>query len=205
VTRALCLGIAIAFGLAASTPAAAHREATGRPAPTDSIAIPNLTHGQMAVIARNQAAILDLAANQIPTDPTLRRLQGFINLQVFACLWGLMPGSVDDETSPFNECSHAYLAATRALLLHLQTMPGDRAPVRALIAKIEREMLDNNASLVLCRYSDEPFNTAERISPRWREIPFHAPSLIAFAAATLLIAGCARFAIQQLGRPALRT
>ena len=30
-------------------------------------------------------------------------------------------------------------------------MPGYRAPVRALIAKIEREMLDNDASLILCR------------------------------------------------------
>ncbi len=77
-----------------------------------------------------------------------------------------------DESSPFNECSHAYLAATRALLLHLQTMPGDRTAVRTLIAKIEREMLNNNASLVMCRYSDEPFNTAERILPHWRDIPF---------------------------------
>ena len=54
-----------------------------------------------------------------------------------------------DESSPFNECSHAYLAATRALLLHLQTMPGDCTAVRTLIAKIEREMLNNNASLVI--------------------------------------------------------
>jgi hypothetical protein len=42
--------------------------------------------------------------------------------------------------------------------LHLQTMLGDRAPVRSLIAKIERELLDNTASVILCRYSDEPRN-----------------------------------------------
>ena len=53
--------------------------------------------------------------------------------------------------------------------------------MRALIAKIEREMLDDNASLVMCRYSDEPFSTAERIEPHWREIPFHLPSLMTFA------------------------
>jgi hypothetical protein len=123
-----------------------HREPTGGQAPADSISIPNLSHGQMAVIANNRTAILDLAARQIPTDPTLRRLEAFINLQFFDCMWGMIPGSVEDESSPFNECSHAYLAATRALLLHLQTMPGARAPVRALIAKVEREMLDNNAS-----------------------------------------------------------
>jgi hypothetical protein len=178
----------------------AHREPTGGQAPADSISIPNLSHGQMAVIANNRVAILDLAARQIPTDPIMRRLEGFINLQFFDCMWGMIPGSVEDESSPFNECSHAYLAATRALLLHLQTMPGDRAPVRALIAKIEREMLDNNASLVLCRYSDEPFNTAERITPRWLDIPFHIPSLATFAGLTLLVAGCAYIGIRQIGR-----
>jgi hypothetical protein len=198
----ICLQIAVAVLLGALPISAwAHREATGREAPADSIAIPNLSHGQMAVIANNRAAILDLAARQIPTDPTMRRLEGFISLQYFDCLWGMIPGSVEDESSPFNECSHAYLAATRALLLHLQTMPGDRAPVQALIAKIEREMLDNSASLILCRYSDEPFNTAERITPRWRDIPFHLPSLMTFAGLMLLVS-CACIGIRQVGRPA---
>ena len=186
-TAALSAWIAVVVMVGAlPLPAWAHREATGRQAPTDSIAIPNLSHGQMAVIAENRAAILDLAARQMPTDPTMRRLEAFINLQFFDCMWGLVPGSVEDESSPFNECSHAYLAATRALLLHLQTMPGDRTAVRALIAKVEREMLDNNASLVLCRYSDEPFNTAERIAPHWGEIPYHLPSLATFAGFILL-------------------
>jgi hypothetical protein len=65
----------------------------------------------MEVIANNMAAILDLANRQIRTDPHLRRLQTFINLQFFACMWGIVPGSLDDEHSPFNECTHAYLAA----------------------------------------------------------------------------------------------
>jgi hypothetical protein len=174
----------------------AHREATGREAPANSISIPNVSHGQMAVIANNRVAILELAARQIHTDPTMPRLEGFINLQFFDCLWGMVPGSVEDESSPFNECSHAYLAATRAFLMHLQTMPGDRSSVPALIAKIEREMLDNSASLVLCRYSDEPFNTAERIAPHWREIPFHLPSLLTFTALTLLAVACASTGIR---------
>jgi hypothetical protein len=155
----------------------------------------------MAVIADNRAAILDLAARQIPTDPTMRRLQGFINLQFFDCMWGMVPGSVEDESSPFNECSHAYLAATRALLMHLQTMPGDRAPVRALIAKIERELLDNNASLVMCRYSDGPFNTAERIEPHWREIPVHLPSLMTFACLALLAGAGAGMGVRWMHAP----
>ena len=203
-TAGLCIWIAIVVVLdALPIPAWAHREATGRQAPAHSISIPNLSHGQMAVIANNRAAILDLAARQIPTDPTMRRLEAFINLQFFDCMWGVVPGSVEDENSPFNECSHAYLAATRALLLHLQTMPGDRTAVRALIAKIEREMLDNNASLILCRYSDEFFNTAERIAPHWRDIPYHLPSLAMFAGLILLAVSCACIGVRQIGHPAI--
>jgi hypothetical protein len=197
----LWVASALMFVVAAA-PAWAHREATGRQAPADSISIPNLSHGQMAVIANNRAAILELAARQIPTDPTMRRLESFINLQFFDCMWGMAPGSVEDESSPFNECSHAYLAATRALLMHLQTMPGDRSGVRALVAKIEREMLNNSASLVVCRYSDEPFNTAERIAPHWREVPFHLPSLMAFVGVALLAVGCAGIGVRKMHRHA---
>ena len=37
-------------------------------------------------------------------------------------------------------------------------------------------MLANGASLTLCRFSDEPFNTNEIIFPRWTEIPSHPPT-----------------------------
>ena len=67
----------------------------------------------MQVIADNLSAIRDLADRQEPTDLTMRRLQDFVNLQSFACLWGLVPGSLTDERSPFNECAHSYLAALR--------------------------------------------------------------------------------------------
>jgi hypothetical protein len=52
----------------------------------------------------------------------------------------------------------------------------NRASVDAPVSKIELEMLSNNASLVLCRYSDEPFNTGEVIAPHWSEIPLHPPA-----------------------------
>ena len=173
-----------------SGPALAHGDATGPAAPRGAIAIPNLSHGQMSVIAANEAAIMDLAARQVPTDPIMRRLEGFINIQLFACMWGLMPGSVHDEASPFNECAHAYLAATRALLVHLQDMPGDHAAVRALVTKIETEMLLNRTALVLCQYSDEAFNTAEIIAPHWTEIPSHPPTALTLGGiATAAFAG----------------
>jgi hypothetical protein len=172
--------------LLATSPADAHRiAARGGPAP-DGIAIPSLTHGQMVVIRDNLSAIRALADAGNRFDMTTWRLEDYLNLQSFACFWGLVPGAIADEGSPFNECAHAYLAAGRALLLHLNEAPGvDHKAVNALIGKIEVEMLAHDASLTLCRYSDEPFNTNEIIFPRWSEIPFHPPTA-AFAA--LLVA-----------------
>jgi hypothetical protein len=191
------LSMACALLFAASIPAWAHHQGSAQTAPTEGISIPSLSHGQMAVIADNRTAILDLAARQTPTDPIMRRLETFVNLQYFACLWGIVPGSLNDENSPFNECAHAYLAATRALLMHLQGMTGDRASVRALVAKIELEMLGNGASLVLCRYSDEPFNTAEVIAPRWSGIASHPPSLMTFSGLALAMLGGAWMAARR--------
>ena len=57
---------------------------------------------------------------------------------------------------------------------------------RRLIRKIEAEMLAHDASLTLCRYSDEPFNTNEVVWPCWSEIPFHPPT--AGLAVTVLFA-----------------
>jgi len=183
------LGALVALG---TSPGEAHRVSTGSGPPPDGVSIPSLTHGQMAVISDNLSAIRALASARIGFDMTTWRLEDYLNLQSFAYLWGLVPGSIADEESPFNECAHAYLAAGRALLLQLREAPGaDHKAVDALIRKVEVEMLANNASLTLCRYSDEPFNTNEVIFPRWREIPSHPPTA-AFAAVLLIaIAGAA--------------
>ena len=170
-------------------PAWAHHSRTPHATAEDGISIPDLMHGQMAVIAANRAAVLDLAARQTPTDRVMRRLETYINLQFSTCFWGLVPGSLEDEDSPFNECTHAYLAATRALLLHLQEMPGDRGPARALMATVELAMLNNRAPLVLCRYSGESFNTADVIRPDWRGVLFHPASLLSLLGLALAIAG----------------
>ncbi len=204
ITQYLGFGALIAFAVLLLAPpisAWAHHQATAHK-PLAGIPIPNIGHGQMAIMAAHKAAILDLADRQTPTDPIMRRLELFINLQFFACIWGIIPGSLRDENSPFNECTHAYLAATRALLLHLQEMTGgDRAPVRALAARIDQELLDDGELLVICRYSDEPFNTAEVIGPHWRRVPYHLPSIVTFAALALTILGCARTAVRWKERP----
>jgi hypothetical protein len=181
------IGLLAAFGVLGTSPSEAHRIAASDGRPSGGIAIPSLTHGQMAVIADNLSAIKALASARIGSDLTTWRLEDYLSLQSFACLWGMVPGSVADEESPFNECAHAYLAAAQALLLHLREAPrADREAVDALIRKIEAEMLVNGASLSLCRFSDEPFNTNEIVFPRWAEVPLHPPTA-AFALAVLIV------------------
>jgi hypothetical protein len=51
-----------------AVPASAHDQGTPRTAPADGISIPTIAHGQMAVMAANRAAILELAERQMPTD-----------------------------------------------------------------------------------------------------------------------------------------
>ena len=174
---------------ATSVPSDAHRISTHSGPPPQGVSIPSLTHGQMAVIRDNLPAIRALASARLGFDLTTWRLEDYLNLQSFACLWGIVPGSITDEESPFNECAHAYLAAGRALLLQLRAAPGvDHNAVEALISKIEVEMLADGASMNLCRYSDEPFNTNEIIWPHWGMAPFHPPTLAAFGAIFALFA-----------------
>ena len=181
--------IALVGVVVALSPCEAHRRSVHSGPPPEGVSIPSLTHGQMAVISDNLSAIRALASSRIGFDMTTWRLEDYLNLQSFVCLWGLAPRSIADEDSPFNECAHAYLAAGRALLLQLRGTPGvDHKAVEALVAKIETEMLANGASLTLCRFSDEPFNTNEIIYPRWSEIPSHPPTA-AVALAVLVAIG----------------
>lgn len=182
-----CLWLVCAMMCAVAVPASAHRGSVA-PGSTAGLSIPSVSHGQMVVLANNRAAILKLADQQYPTDSEMRRLQTYVSLQFFAWAWGLMPGGLRDETSPFNECTHAYLAGVRALLLHLRVMPGDRAAVRALSKKIDLEMLNNHASMMLCRFSEEPFNTADIVFPRWSDVATDGPSLMTLGALALVAA-----------------
>lgn len=61
--------------LAALTPARAHHMQSRPDGALIGIAIPAITHGEMPIIDKYRAAILDLAARQPRTNPTLRRLK----------------------------------------------------------------------------------------------------------------------------------
>jgi hypothetical protein len=186
--KRLLVGLLATLLTLAASRSEAHRISTSSGPPPKGISVPSLTHGQMAVIRDNLPAIRALASARVGFDLTTWRLEDYLNLQSFACLWGIVPGSVTDEDSPFNECTHAYLAAGRALLLQLRRAPGaDHKSIDGLIGKIEVEMLADGASMNLCRYSDEPFNTNEVIWPHWGWVPFHPPTAILATAALAAI------------------
>jgi hypothetical protein len=109
--------------MVASSASDAHRISTRSGPPPAGVSIPSLKHGQMEVIRDNLPAIRALAGARLGFDLTTWRLEDYLNLQSFACLWGIVPGSAD-EGSPFHECAHADLAAGRALLLRLSRERG---------------------------------------------------------------------------------
>jgi len=163
------------------------------------IPIPSLTHSEMAVIAPYYERIISLAESTSDTDETFRRLLNFAQIQRAYCLWGLMPGSISDEESPFNECSHAYLAAAKAVLLKMRAMKVEKAVVDDLASDIDAILVRNNLSLVLCKFSGESFNTADLIRPKLADIALHARSIAAILSACMLV-----FAGLWLGARALR-
>lgn len=176
--------VTFALAMLTTAPADAHRAATSR---TDGIRIEPLSHGQMAVIDANRAAVLALA-ERARGDETHRRLLNYGKLQFAFCLWGVMPGTLDDETSPFNGCAHAYLAATRTLLTHMRERPDADPAVAALAAKVDHELL-LEGTLALCLYSGEPYNTADLVLPEWTAVPNHPPTVLAAAGAFGVMAG----------------
>ena len=184
--------VVIAIFIAASPPARAHHQAQ-RAGGTVGIGVPAITHGEMMVIAKYRDQIVEVAARQPVTDPTLRLLTGFINLQYFACFWGLVPGSLTDEGSPFNECSHAYLAGARALLRHVAVMPGDQSLAKGLEARIAEELASDPTFGVLCSNSTEVFDSGVIVGPDWRLAATHLPSALTLSLfATAIAAGLFR-------------
>jgi hypothetical protein len=170
--------------LGAMAPVQAHRTTSG---PTDGLSIPSVSHGQMAVIDQNRAAVFALAAKAVATDEPFRRLLNYAKIQHTVCLWGLVPDSIADEQSPFNECAHAYLAATRALLNAMRDRPDSEPAARALADKVDHELL-LQGTLLLCAYSGDPYNTADVIYPNWSAVPGHRPTALAGGGMLVIIA-----------------
>jgi hypothetical protein len=161
--------------------AAAHR--TDRPRDLTGIPITSITHGEMAIIDRHRADVFALAQGVRSADPAFQTLLRYGQLQYEDCLWGLMPTAISDEASPFNECSHAYLAATKEVLLKMKAMPAVEKAAGEIVSRISYEAAQEGAAFIGCIYSGEGFNTADLVRPHWHDVPFHWPTLVTLAAA----------------------
>lgn len=153
------------------------------------IPVPEISHGEMAVIADYRDRIIDLASQATDTNEPFRRVLNYAQIQYSYCLWGRVPGSVADEQSPFNECAHAYLAATKAVLIAMRGMPREAEAASAIISDADAEMVRRGLSLITCRFSGEAFNTADVVRPRWSEIPTHPASMASLSGLMAILFG----------------
>jgi hypothetical protein len=199
-------GLLRAIALTVATLVASSAGAHGRfvPGDTSGVPIPNLTHGEMAVLIPYRADIMRLARAVRTEDAEFRTLERFAAIQYANCLWGLVPGSITDEASPFNGCSHAYLAAVKELLVRMHQAQLGGSDVGGLVSRIDAEMTLAGAALIGCRYSGDSFNTAEILRPEWQAVPTHLPSLLGLSASILLLPASV-FALQRLRRSAAGT
>ena len=156
--------------------------------------IPEISHGEMAVMSDYRSGIIDLASRAVDTNEPFRRVLNYAEIQYSYC------GSVTDEQSPFNECAHAYLAAAKAVLLSMREMPRERAAADEIISAVDADMVRRGLALITCRFSGEAFNTADIIKPRWSGIPFHAASMASMTGLASLF-GLGVFALRRFSRP----
>lgn len=173
------VALILLFFASASADALAHR--SDRPRDLSGIPITSITHGEMAIIERHVDDIFALADRVRDADQTFMTLLRHSRLQYADCLWGLVPASVSDEESPFNECSHAYLAAAKDVLFKMRDMPIVGSEAAGLVSRISYEAALEGAVFVGCLYSGEGFNTADRVRPHWHDVPSHPPTLLALA------------------------
>ncbi len=184
VLRAFC------FGLALLTAGGAFAHSPSGEGSRSGLPVPEISHGEMAVISGYRSRIMDLASRAVDTSEPFRRVLNYAEIQYSYCLWGRMPGSVTDEESPFNECAHAYLAATKAVLLAMRGMPQEALAAGEIASAVDIDMIRRGLSLVTCRFSGEGFNTADVVRPRWSEIPLHPASMASLTGfALILVAG----------------
>jgi hypothetical protein len=181
----LALATSIVLLPFAAADAAAHPRTAG--AQHTGIAVPEISHGEMIMMSEYRDRIIDLASTATDTNERFRRVLNYAQIQYAYCFWGKMPGGVTDEASPFNECSHAYLAATKAALLQMREMPREAAAAGEIVSSIDAGMVLRGLALITCEFSGEAFNTADVVRPRWSDVPTHAASMASLTALGALL------------------
>ncbi|ANM05747.1 hypothetical protein AMC78_CH03693 [Rhizobium phaseoli] len=184
------------FPLLASNTSAHERGTGGTHAGLD---VPAVSHGEMAVISDYRSGIIELASRAVDTNEPFRRVLNYAEIQYSYCVWGRMPGSVTDEESPFNECAHAYLAATKAVLLSMREMPREATAAGEIISAIDADMARRGLALITCQFSGEAFNTADIVKPNWSKVPLHPASTASLTGVAALF-GLAVLALRRVLR-----
>ncbi|PDT31797.1 hypothetical protein CO660_03420 [Rhizobium sp. L9] len=162
--------------------------------------IPAISHGEMAIISEYRSSISMLASRAADTNESFRRVLNYAEIQYSYCLWGRMPGSVTDEESPFNQCAHAYLAATKAVLLAMREMPREATAAGEIISAIDAEMAGRGLAFITCQFSGEAFNTANIIKPSWSKVPLHPASMASLTGLAAML-GLAILTLRRFLRP----
>lgn len=189
--RPLLRGFVLLIALQSGS-ANAHVSGSGS-VPVAGVLIAEITHGQMPVIARYGSDILALAAWQPVATADFQRVLNYAKVQRAYCLWGLVPGSISDEFSPFNACSHAYLAAMRDLLLRMTAEGGTSAAVD-LARRVDGDMIASSTALEFCNFSATPYDTATVVQPVLADMVGHPATVASLGGmAALLIMAAAVF------------
>jgi hypothetical protein len=161
--------VALVLSLTAPTFALAHSGGAS-PAGGAGLAIAAISHGEMALIDEHLQEIVSLAKVQTASAGPARRLLNYYNVQLAYCFWGLAPGGVLREESPFNPCAHAYLAAAKALLLVMAQEPSSQRPAADILARLEQRRQAMPEAGAICSSSDEGFNTSAIVRPAFSEV-----------------------------------
>lgn len=197
LARAMALLVPIAMPAAALAHSGGASGGTGLP-------IAAISHGEMMLVDERLPEIVALAKAQMASDGPVRRLLNYYNVQRAYCLWGLAPGGVSREDSPFNLCAHAYLAAAKEMLLAMSREPASRAAALGIIARLEDRRQALPDAWAICSSSNEGFDTSSVIRPVFAEVAADPAIRAAGAGGACAFAGMA-FTLVALRRARDRT
>lgn len=148
----------------------------------------------MALIDEQLDDIVALAKRQAASDGPMRRLYNHYGVQFAYCFWGLAPGGVTREDSPFNPCAHAYLAAAKQLLVAMSRERASAATAQAISARLEARRRITPEAGEICSSSGEAFNTAAVVRPQLSDIVRDPASAFLGLGAVLALAAAGFFA-----------
>ncbi|MDR4306597.1 hypothetical protein IHQ68_08200 [Chelatococcus sambhunathii] len=186
---------AVAVAAAFSAPGAALAHSGGPvPSAEGGLPIAPISHGEMAIINQHLDEIVALAKVQTATEGPVRRLTNHFGVQFAYCGWGLAPGAVSREDSPFNPCAHAYLAAAKELLLAMADAPESRRRASAILERIDARRAASPEAGVICSSSGNMFNTAAIVRPKIADVVRDPATASAGVGLFLLFAGAAAVA-----------